>query len=483
MVSNVADLVRASGQRVPERTALADGHETRAWSWGELDAAVERTARGYVAGGVRPGDRVVIETPTTVASCVAVFAALRAGAVVVPLGADSPLEATSRIVAESGARFGIGVDGPEPLRDCGGDGALPDVGDEDIALLCFTSGTTTSGATAGRSGVRLSHRALLANVAQCARIRPAPVVERDRVLLCLPLQHIYGLSAALFQIAGAGATAVLLERFHADEVLSTIERFRITSMLGVPPMYAALLERGPERLAEAMPSVRLLTSGAAPLPETVRAGIRAATGLPIFEGYGLSEAGPVVTWSLVSGVTKPGSVGRPIPGVEVELVDTDGRELPEPDESGDDRGAGRVAVRGLNLFSGYWPDGAGGPDTEGWFVTGDYGYTDEDGDLHLVDREHDLIIVNGFNVYPHEVERALAGLDGVREVAVVGVPDERTGESVKAVLVADGALSPERVREHCATRLPRFKVPSVVEFLRELPHSPTGKVLRRKLRI
>jgi long-chain acyl-CoA synthetase len=161
-------------------------------------------------------------------------------------------------------------------------------------------------------------------------------------------------------------------------------------------------------------------------------------------------------------------------------VDSDG----EPDEE-DDGDAGVVSVRGANLFSGYWPDGSHGPDAEGWFRTGDVGYLDADGDLHLVDRAGDLIIVNGFNVYPHEVERVLCELEQVAEAAAVGVPDERTGESVKAVLVLrDGAeLDVDAVVQHCAARLAKFKVPTIVEFVDDLPHSPTGKLARSRLRL
>jgi long-chain acyl-CoA synthetase len=190
---------------------------------------------------------------------------------------------------------------------------------------------------------------------------------------------------------------------------------------------------------------------------------------------------------------KPGSVGRALPGVELRLVDTEGRPIeaaaaPDPEDFDEDvsdpaNDTGLVAVRGPNLFSGYWPDGTGGPDADGWFRTADVGFLDPDGDLHLVDRSSDLVIVNGFNVYPREVEQVLAELPAVAEAAVVGVPDENSGEAVKAVLVrAEGAqLTEEQVLAHCAERLARFKVPAVVEFADVLPRTPTGKVARRQL--
>jgi long-chain acyl-CoA synthetase len=253
-------------------------------------------------------------------------------------------------------------------------------------------------------------------------------------------------------------------------------------MVGVPPMYQALLAQPRERLGTDLASVRLFTSGAAPLAAGVLDGMRQAIGLPVYEGYGLTETGPVLTSTLVGGNAKAGAVGRPLPGVELRLVDTDGRAL---DIDEDEPGTGLVAARGANLFSGYWPDGAHGPDAEGWFRTGDVGYLDSDGDLHLVDRAGDLIIVNGFNVYPHEVELVLGELAEVAEAAAVGVPDEKTGESVKVVLVlTEGAtLSQETVLQHCAARLAKFKVPTVVEFTDALPHSPTGKLARSRLRL
>jgi long-chain acyl-CoA synthetase len=336
--------------------------------------------------------------------------------------------------------------------------------------------------------VLLSHRALLANVTQCAALRPAPVTANDRVLLSLPLSHAYGLGPGLLQVAAAGATGVLLAKFGTEDALTAIETNRITTMVGVPPMYSALLTVSDDRLRTALATVRLFTSGAAPLSPAVLAGVRRVTGLPVYEGYGLTETGPVLTSTLASGYAKAGSVGRPLPGVEIRLVDSDGDPLPgpDPDNELDDEsgGTGLVAAAGPNLFSGYWPDGGHGPDAQGWFRTGDIGYLDADGDLHLVDRANDLIIVNGFNVYPHEVEHVLGTLPGVVEAAAVGVPDERTGESVKVVLIAQpGAdLTVDQVIEHCETRLARFKVPTSVEFVDTLPHSVTGKLARAFLR-
>ncbi|HEV2779483.1 MAG TPA: AMP-binding protein [Actinophytocola sp.] len=499
LTGNVADLVTEAAGRAPEHPALVDQPAGSSLTWRQVDDAVNAYAARVLEAGLRPGDRVAVALGGGARLCVALFGVLRAGGVLVPLSTDLPEPELRRVLSDSGARLMIGSgpdDGPASLAppdlDAPAGGApAPDGsarGGEDLAVLCYTSGTAGV-----PRGVMLSHRALLSNVEQCAALRPAPVNATDRVLLAVPLYHLYGLGPGLLQVAAAGATAVLMDRFSTEGALEACERHRVTAMVGVPPMYQAFSGVDGERLASALASMRLLTSGAAPLPGPVLAAIRQATGLSVFEGYGLTETGPVLTSTLVGGYAKAGSVGRPIPGVELRLVDSDGRPLisiSDPDEpldeldEGEESETGLVSVRGPNLFSGYWPDGAHGPDEEGWFRTGDVGYLDADGDLHLVDRANDLIIVNGFNVYPHEVERVLDELSEVAESAAVGVPDERTGERVKAVVVLrPGAeLTEQAVREHCEQRLAKFKVPDVVEFVDALPHSVTGKLRRASLR-
>jgi long-chain acyl-CoA synthetase len=195
----------------------------------------------------------------------------------------------------------------------------------------------------------------------------------------------------------------------------------------------------------------------------------------VFEGYGLTESAPVLTTTLMSEVAKPDSIGRPVPGVELRLLDEEGR----PVEDGD---PGEVVVRGANLFSGYWPDGAEGPDADGWWGTGDVAYADDDGDLHLVDRRKELILVNGFNVYPAEVEAALVRHPDVAEVAVLGRSDPGGEETVLAFVVATGPLTGPELLEWAAHSLARFKLPSEVVFVDALPHSATGKVSKAALR-
>jgi len=494
---SVADLVTRAAARVPDGPALVDLSTGRTLTWQRVDEAATAFAAILWQRGIVPGDRVAVVLPTSAEFAVALFGVLRAGGIAVPVSVGSPEPELARVVADSGAAYLTGLETAEgvtvlPRPDL--DARAPEVdldrdgprGGEDIALLCYTSGT------AGLPrGVMLSHRALLSNVEQCAALDPSPVTGSDRVLLAVPLFHAYGLGPGLLQVAAAAATAVLLDSFGVERALAACAEHRVTALVGVPAMYQALATAPAQRLAEAMSSVRLLTSGAAPLPPSVLVAIQEATGLSVYEGYGLTETGPVLTSTLVGGVAKPGSVGRPLPGVELALVDSDGRpvgEVPDADEQiwFDDHEpeTGRVAARGPNLFSGYWPDGAHGPDEDGWFRTGDVGYLDADGDLRLVDRANDLIIVNGFNVYPNEVERVIADMPEVAECAAVGMPDERTGEQVRAVVVlAPGAeLTEEAVREHCALRLARFEVPRTVEFVDALPYGVTGKVRRASLR-
>ncbi|MPY79001.1 MAG: AMP-binding protein [Actinophytocola sp.] len=498
--ANVADLAASAAANWPAVTALVDSSSELALTWQQVDNAVNAVAATLRESGVAPGDRVVVRLPTSSAYAVAVFGVLRAGGIAVPSSPQAPGAELRGLLAHSGATTVFttaedvewpaesGTVLPPPDLDAVAEPVEPVTSGEDIAMLCYT--TAAKGAP---RGVMVSHRALLANVEQVGRLRPAPVAHGDRMLVAIPLFHVYGFGLGLLQVAARGATAVLAERFDAAKALDDCRRHKITIVMGVPTMYREFAEHPTDELTSGLASVRLLTSGAAPLHPKVLAAIEEATGLGVYEGYGLTETAPVLTSTIVTGYPKPGSVGRPIPGVELRLIGNDGAEIGAPvpldDDDPDDLleeddVTGLVTVRGDNLFSGYWPDGHGGPDADGWFQTYDVGYLDTDGDLHLVDRVNDLIIVNGFNVYPHEVEDVIAELDSVAEVAVIGVVDERSGEAVKAVVVVapSAALSEQQVVDHCAEHLARYKVPSFVEFADELPHTATGKLSRTPLR-
>ena len=498
---NLADLVSAAALDRPDGAAFR--HAGRTLTWAETDRAVDRAADGLLALGLTTGDRVGLHLGNTLDFPVAYFGVLRAGLVAVPLNpgytepelrhalGDSGARAlvTARGTASTAAAVAASLDALEHLVVAGTDSAPPgaltwdDVlsqgvaaprdraltGGEDLALVIYTSGTSGT-----PRGAMLPHRALLANLEQGARIAPPVVTAEDVVLLVLPLFHIYGLNAGLGAVAFHAATGVLCERFDPVDTLEVIRREAVTSVLGAPPMYVAwsLL---PD-VGDAFSGVRVALSGAAPLPGQVLHRLQELTGRHVFEGYGLTETAPVLTSTLMSPVAKAFSIGRPLPGVDLRLVDEGGRPVEEGDP-------GEIVVRGANLFTGYWPDGADGP-VDGWFPTGDVAYLDQDGDLFLVDRRKELVLVSGFNVYPREVEDVLAAHPDVHEAAVLGVPHPYTGETVKALVVLEPGAHPsvDDLVAHCARSLARFKCPTTVEFVDALPHSATGKVSKARLR-
>lgn len=522
---NIADLLRATAQRDPDHPALilidppagttdaGDPAEDRRVTWADLDADVDAVCRGLLAEGLAPGDRIAIRMANVLEFPVTYFAAARAGLVVVPVNPAYTARELAHILTDAGAeRLFSTADLPDPagladdplpvpttttLPRADGPAPAPGAGGDDLAVLLYTSGTTGL-----PKGAMLPHRALLANLDQCAQLSPAPMTPADIVLLALPLFHVYGLNAAMGMLARTGATAVLLRRFDVAASLAAMARYRVTNVPGAPPIYRAWLEHGePAALRAALASVRMATSGAAPLPAALLNRMREEFAVTIFEGYGLTETAPVLASTLATGRIKPGCIGQPIPGVALRLWDgptvvdpavvlTDdpvadadpyGDPYGEPDEDDD---TGEIQVRGANVFLGYWPDGRDGPDSHGWFATGDVGYRDTDGDLYLVDRRRDLILVNGFNVYPREVETVLGSHPGIAEAAVLGVSDQRTGESVRAVVVlgADQQLTEAEVIDWAGQRLARFKCPASVQFVEELPHSVTGKISKARLR-
>jgi long-chain acyl-CoA synthetase len=505
--TSLAALVRAAATRRPDAPAVVAGD--RRLSWAELDLAVDRVAAGLVGRGLRPGGRVAVQLPNGVDWLRTALGALRAGLVVVPVNTAYTDPELDYVLADSGAELLVvpGVrDEIAGVPVCPGppeaDGPPPAVTDDPAALafLCYTSGTT------GRPrGAMLTSGALRANQEQCLAMTPPPVREDDRVLLVLPLFHVYGLNAGFGLVAATGACAVLQGSFDPAAALQVMADEGVTAVPGAPPMYQAWLAAAdaanrddpahPDaELRRGFAAMRIASCGAAPLPEEIWTAMRERAAVTVWEGYGLTEAAPVVASTLVTGRAKPACIGEALPGVELVLRDTALSEVATPagvDEesggSGDDaaeEGPGEIWVRGPNLFAGYWPDGADGPDADGWLGTGDLAYRDVDGDLHLVDRRTDLILVSGFNVYPAEVERVLDGHPAIAESAVIGVPDPRTGSAVRAVVVLrpGAGLTVEELQEHAAGSLARYKVPTSVQYLPSLPHSLTGKVSRARLR-
>jgi long-chain acyl-CoA synthetase len=491
-VHNFADLVRRNAADRGDRPALRSPDEVLTWS--ELDAQVDAVAADLarIAGGAP----VAIALPNGSQFAIAYFATLRAGLVAVPINPGYTGRELRQILGDAKPGVFIATDA---VREAAGSTAASQytvkkldqveaqasaAGGEDLAVLLYTSGT--SGAP---KGAMLSHRALLANHAQLAKLDPSPVTPDDVVLLALPLFHAYGLNSGLGAVAYHGACGVLLDHFDSAGSLETILANRVTAVVGVPPMFVAWTART-EQLAHAWSSVRLAVCGAAPLDPSVAARFAQATGATVHQGYGLTETAPVLTSTLASLTVKPGSIGRAIPGVELKLIDASGEAVGPDDDQDDEVGGspgtepGEIVVRGANLFSGYWPEGVDGPTADGWWATGDVAYADEDGDLFLVDRLGELILVSGFNVYPHEVEQVLTGHPDVVEAAALGVANEQTGQTVKAFVVrTEGStLTAADLIAYAERNLARFKCPTEIEFVASLPHSATGKVRKAALR-
>ncbi|MCW2757759.1 MAG: AMP-dependent synthetase and ligase [Nocardioidaceae bacterium] len=510
MESNVAQLLRLAAESEPDRIALSEASTGRTVTWRALDEMADAVATGLATAGLVAGHRMMLVLGNRIEFVAAYLGALRARVVVVPVNPRSAVGELVRMIADSGSRVvvadadtvddaraavtglaevsdaerpaprivGVGVrveDGEttwdELVAATGRPTPLPD-DPEALAVLLYTSGTS------GRPrAAMLSHRALLANIEQVAAVDPPMIHGNDVVFGVLPLFHVYGLNAVLGQTLKHCARLVLVESFHPEGALDIIEDEAITVLPVAPPVFAYW--RTLDNLKDRIGPVRLALSGSAPLATELIDWFTEATGVALHQGYGLTEASPVVTSTLCSKDLQSGSVGAALPGVDVRLVDDQGAE---PD--GDD--PGEIWVRGENLFSGYWPDGDDGPGAEGWYATGDVGFLDQSGDLFLVDRLKELVIVSGFNVYPSEVEEVIAEVAQVAEVAVIGVADDRTGEAVVAYVKAtdpsDAAELPDLVRDHCTARLARFKQPSVIHVVAELPYTVTGKVQKGRLR-
>lgn len=515
-VVGLADLVSRAVFYRPGRVALVE-ESGRSLTWAEVDDQVTRVASGLASLGVVAGYRVLLALGNRVELVTSYLGTLRAHAVAVPVNPGSTAEELERMVEDCAARVVIadatsigavraalarrtergegvrprlvvvglpaesGERSWEELREAAGDTLVelpPLLDPEALAVILYTSGTS------GRPrGAMLSHRALLANLDQVNAVRPAMFFADDVVLGVLPLFHVYGLNGVLGAVLRHRARLVLAERFDPQGSLDLADEHEC-SVLPVAPAAIRRWLAVPE-LAQRLTAARLVLSGSAPLDPATAAAFTARTGIEVHEGYGLTEAAPVVT-STLGRPRKAGSVGRPLPGVRLRLVDPAGR----PAEPGD---PGEIEVNGANLFDGYWPDGVDGPSARirgggRWWATGDVGLLDEDGDLFLVDRVRELVIVSGFNVYPGEVEEVLAEVEGVAAVAVIGIPDERTGEAVAAYVVAtpdraeDPAALLERLGAHAARRLARFKRPARLELVARLPTTVTGKVQKGRLR-
>jgi long-chain acyl-CoA synthetase len=364
-----------------------------------------------------------------------------------------------------------GVGFPDLLASVTPDFAVADADDEDTAVILYTSGTTGH-----PKGAELTHANLISNT-EVSRTDIVQAGPDDVIFGGLPLFHVFGQTVALNVAIAAGACLTLLPRFDAAHALRIIADHKVTVFEGVPTMYVALLHQ-PDRADYDTSALRMCISGGAALPVEVLRGFDEAFGVPVLEGYGLSETSPVASFNHPGRVRKPGSIGTPIRDVELRLVDEEGHEVPGGE-------VGEIVIRGPNVMKGYWqrPEATAEAIRDGWFHTGDLAKVDEDGYFYIVDRKKDLIIRGGYNVYPREIEEVLYEHPAVAEAAVIGLPHSSLGEEVAAAvaLKPGAAVTAEELRDYMKSQVAAYKYPRHVWLVDALPKGPTGKIQKRDI--
>jgi long-chain acyl-CoA synthetase len=430
--------LREVAQRSPDRAALvADGARI---DYAALDVLAARAAGGLHERGVRRGDRVALLLPNRPAFVAAYHGALRLGAVVVPINTLSTEREVGERVADAGARILVDEELAGPALD-----GIEHVDAGDVAVALYSSGTTGA-----PKRIELTHGGLRANAEYLAH-DALGLREDDVVFGAAPLAHVFGMTGCMNASIAAGACLALVERFEPIAALDLVEAAGVTVFMGVPAMCVALLATG--RSA----AMRIAHVGGAPLPVDTLHAFEERFGATVLEGYGMTEVGGTATTNHADRERKPGSVGTPAAGGEIRI---DGDVV------------GEVFLRSPTAMRGH----------DAWLATGDVGYLDEDGYLFLVDRKKDVILRAGYTVYPREIEEVLVAHPYVREAVVVGVPDERVGEEVVALVVPDdAACDPEALREHVREQVAAYKYPRRVFLVDDLPRSATGKILRREI--
>jgi len=471
-------------------------------TYGQLHAAAGVVAADLAERGVAPGDRVGLVMPNVPAFPVVFYGALMAGAVVVPMNPLLKEREVQFHLSDSGAKlvyFLAAADAnsgpvPEVARSMGidavavppagpwtasgdtasGDGAAAGLsarGGDDTAVLLYTSGTTGQ-----PKGAELTNRNLASNTATMAdvvmRLGPA-----DVIMGCLPLFHVFGLTCGLNAAVRSGACLTLIPRFDPAKALQVVERDYVTIFEGVPTMYAAMLH-SPAAATTNMTSLRTCVTGGSAMPAEIMRAFERQFGCEVFEGYGLSETSPVASFNQPTRPRKPGTIGFPIPGCEMRLVDDQGNDVADGEP-------GEIAIRGENVMKGYWnrPEATAAAIPDGWFRTGDIATRDGEGYYTIVDRKKDMIIRGGYNVYPREVEECLYEHPAVAEAAVIGIKDLDLGEEIgAAVALKPGQeADPEELKRFVRDRLAAYKYPRSVWLVDALPKGPTGKILRREV--
>lgn len=492
---NIAQNLAATAAARPDAVALRLDDE--AITYTQLQSQVAALAGWLRAEGIEAGDRVVLTVPNVPVYAVVYYAVMRLGGVVVPMNPLFKPREVEFYVQDSGAKLVVGAtpDAEKGTTDAGaryvaaadlpglvaGAGAAPVTetahrAGDDTAVILYTSGTT------GRpKGAELMHSNLQTNLKVTNDVL-VHIKAGDVVMGCLPLFHVFGMTCGLNTVVEAGATLTLIPRFDPAKVLDIIERDRVTVFEGVPTMYSALIAAAAQRTADGLPdadvaSLRVCISGGASLPVEVMKAFEDRFGCMILEGYGLSETSPVASFNMAHIERRPGTIGQPVPGVEMDVVNHDDQPVADGE-------VGEIVIRGDCVMKGYWnqPDATATAVRGGWFHSGDLGVREE-GYYRIVDRAKDMIIRGGYNVYPREIEEVLYEHPAVTEAAVVAIPDAHLGEEVGAyVALKPGAeVTPEELQAFAKDRLAAYKYPRVVRLIEALPKGATGKILKREL--
>jgi long-chain acyl-CoA synthetase len=465
---NLATMLHESVLANPDKPCVIIGD--RALTYAQVEHMSGLVAGNLLGLGLDPGSKVAVQLPNIPQFLFAYFGAMRAGLVMVPL---NPLLTDHEVafhLKNSDAQVLI------TFEDLCAPVDVPDIAPtnaDDTAVLLYTSGTTGK-----PKGAELTHFQLFMNCTVAGEL--FGFEECDVDIAVLPLFHVFGLSSVLNAAVRFGTTIVLVPRFEVDAVLDAIERTRATIFCGVPTMYIALLHA--DTTGRDLSSLRVGISGGAPIPgEIIRAFEEKFSGVVILEGYGLSETASTTTFNVSAKQRKVLSIGKPVWGVQVRIVDAADRPLPPGADN-----VGEIVVSGHNVMKAYYkdPEATAEAMRGGWFHTGDVAYADDDGYLFVVDRMKDLILRGGYNVYPREVEEVLYEHPAVSEVAVIGKPDEWLGEEVVAVisLKVGAHATQEELIAFCKERLAAYKYPREFRFVEELPKGPTGKIHKKELR-
>jgi acyl-CoA synthetase (AMP-forming)/AMP-acid ligase II len=484
----ISAIVRTGAARAPDAPALNEGGRT--WTYAQLAGEVDARVALLRRLGVRGGDRVIVVGENCVAQIALIFAAAELDAWIVNVNARLSAAEIANIREHSGARrvlYAVAAS-PEALQHATRDGAQPagdimagplneacipepvEAGNGQVAALIYTTGTTGN-----PKGVMLTHRNLLFIAAVSSTLRG--LTPQDRAYGVLPISHVYGLASVMLGTLYAGACLYLAPRFSAAAMLRAIGDDKLTILQGVPAMYARLLELAVKPLAS---QLRFLYAGGSPLDPVLKAQVESVFGLPLHNGYGMTESSPTISQTRFESPRADTSVGTAIPGVEVRIVDAGGIDVAPGD-------AGELWVRGPNVMKGYYKEPAltAAAMRDGdWLNTGDMARQDPDGALFIVGRTKELIIRSGFNVYPLEVETALNAHPGVTQSAVVGRAVAGGNEEVVAFVEPDPQHPPsvQELRDYLAERLSPYKCPSEIVIMTALPAAATGKILKGRLK-